>query len=178
MNLKEYKEIILSTTEDDWTVNVCTGYGSGPSFLNGFIVSTDGDGNFVSLDVETYPMIASLKKDLSISMAWGYPHNDDFNEPWANQFADSRASSDFIDFYYNGVVVFRDIYVAVDGGRCYLPLPAQQFDPESDKVIGYSITREEYNFFRIFNSMQTMVNKFDWYFDRAGFRIVDIPWME
>lgn len=172
MNLKEYKKIILNTTKEDW---VCIG---SPSYLNSISVLTDGTGNFLGIDVETFPMSASLKNDLSISIAWGFPHEREFSEPWTSRFSDPRASSDFIDFFYNRTVVFRDIIVSVDGGRCYLPLPDGVPDSKSPDFIVYNVSKEEYSFLRILDSLGDKVSEFDRYFEKAGFNILNIPWME
>lgn len=178
MNLIEYKNEILNTSQDDWTVIYCWGYGSGPSYLNRFIVSTKGGGEFENLEVNSFSVVASLKRNLSISIAWGFTNNDDFKEPWANNFPHSHATSDIVDFFYNGVVVFRDILVSVDGGKCNLPLPDQVFDSAKHEVVGYEVPSEKYDFFKILDQLEGRYSNYDRYFDRTGFVIVNKPWME
>jgi len=50
-------------------------------------------------------------------------HVDDFREPWANKFPDSRARSYYVNVYYGATLIERVILVTVDGGRARLPLP-------------------------------------------------------
>lgn len=174
MDLREYGKIIINTTLEDWKIFQCWGYGSGPSYLQSLSVWTTGQGEFSNIDIESHSMRACLKNDLSIWIASGYPHNPDFKESWANQFPDPHASSGIIDFFYNSNLVFRDIYVSVDGGRCRLPLPNLYLDNKKQK---YSIQRDKYNFFRMLDGFDGY-SQFDEYFEVVDFDIVDEPWME
>jgi hypothetical protein len=176
MDIEEYSRRVIDTTEEDWTVITCWGFGSGPSYLQNSSVVTKGKDEFSNIEIESHGMRATLKSDLLIWFACGYLSNPDFKEPWANQFSDPHASSSFVDFFYNGVLVFRDIFVSVDGGRCYLPLPDREFDPETYKVLRYTVPRDKYTFFKMLNSIDKL-SDFDRYFQRAGFEIVDTPWM-
>ncbi|MBI3300931.1 MAG: hypothetical protein HYZ72_02475 [Deltaproteobacteria bacterium] len=176
MTLREYASRILASNHDDWTVNSCWGFGSGPSYLDQIAVWTTGTGKFSNIEVHSHSVVASLKTDLSISLAWGFPHNPEFKEPWANKFPDSSASSAFVDFFYNGVLVFRDIYVSVDGGRCMIPLPDREFDKETHQVRRLIVPRGKYSFFRLLDSFEK-VSDFNSYFEGTGIEIVDTPWM-
>ncbi len=176
MNLEEYSQKIIRSTKHDWNVITCWGFGSGPSYLDRSTVWTTGKNEFSNIEVESQGMVASLKSDLSISMAWGIGSNPDFQEDWANQFPDPDARSYFIDFFYNGVLVFRDIYVSVDGGRCHLPLPDIEFDEKTHKVKRYTVPQDKYEFYEMFDGLEQL-SDFDSYFSRAGFEVVDVPWM-
>jgi hypothetical protein len=43
--------------------------------------------------------------------------------PWATRCPDPSARTAGIEIFHYGALVFRDVFVAVDGDRCYLPLP-------------------------------------------------------
>jgi hypothetical protein len=176
MNLSEYAIKIAKTNRDDWNIITCWGWSAGPSFLDRTPVLITGESNFPDIEIESHGMRASLKPDLSIGIAWGLCSNPDFKEPWANQFPDPSASSEFIDFFYNGNLVFRDIYVSVDAGRCRLPLPEREFDSKTNKVLKYTVSRDRYEFFKMFDGLE-QISDFDRYFKQAGFVIVDFPWM-
>ena len=176
MNLREYAKRIIATTSDDWTILTCWGFGSGPSYLESSSVEMNGQGDFSNIEIESHGMRASLKSDLSIWIAWGYPSNPEFREPWANQFPDSQASSHILDFFYNDVLVFRDIYVDVDGGRCYLPLPERELYPETREIRRYTVARDKYAFFKMFDSFERM-SDFERYFKEADFYLVDASWI-
>lgn len=176
MDLEQYEKQIAGTTKDDWTIIACWGFGSGPSYLERATFGVSGKGQVTTAEIDSHAVRASLKKDLAIWIAWGFPSNPDFKESWANQFDDPQANSGFVDFFYSGVLVFRDLFVSVDGGRCRLPLPDREFEPKTHKIKRYTVPREKHAFFRMLDDFE-QISHFDEYFDRAGFQIVDVPWM-
>lgn len=173
MNLNEYKSLILNTVDKDWTKIGCSGAGAGPSYKNSMSVWNKGDGEFHNIEVESHYEILSLKKDLLISVARGITHNDDFVEEWANSFPDSHATSSFIDFFYSNQLIYRDIYVSVDGGRANLPLPSMKFD-KSYNLIGLEVASEKYEFFKNINND---ISEYERYLSMAKIEIVDKEWM-
>jgi hypothetical protein len=172
MTLQEYFDRLLKTGREDWTVIACWGASSGPSYRE----RIEAEGTHVQ--VEAHSTVASLKSDLQVSLAWGFPHMRNFEEEWANSFPDRKASSHFLDFLFNGVLVFREVYVAVDGGRCMLPLPDPQTvpTPETKEITGCEISFDQCTFFRLLNSLESNVD-FDDYVRRAGIRVVEKPWI-
>ncbi len=176
MNLKEYQDQILDAEKEDWNRIACWGSGSGPSYFNKFVVWNTGGGEFSNIKVDSHDELISLKSDLSISVAWGISHNDDFKEKWANGFPDPHASSGYVDFFYYGQLVYRDIYVTVDGGRCQLPLPQMVFNRDTNDIEKLTVAKDKYHFFRLLNSLITTYD-YDSYFERAGLEIVDTSWM-
>lgn len=174
MNLEEFQNTIINTDPKDWNNISCWGAGSGPSFRDSFSVWTKGSGEFHNIEIDSHAEIYSLKSNLLISVASGISHNDDFIEEWANSFPDKHASSSFVDFFYSNQLVYRDIYVSVDGGRCAIPLPDIKFDQEKGKLPKLTVPRDKYRFFRLLNGAG-----YDYadYFSRTGIEIVDEPWM-
>lgn len=175
MNLREYERMIVDTTREDWNVITCWGFGSGPSYLeraSGVTVSLSPP----VVEVESHSMRAALKADLAIWLAWGFPINPDFKEPWANKFSDPNASSALIDFFYGSNLVYRDVYVSVDGARCMLPLPEREFDLETRNVRRYTVPANKHRFFSLLDGLESL-SDFDMYFRQAGFETVDLPWM-
>ena len=157
MNLREYASAIKETTERDWNIITCWGFSAGPSYLERSSVWTTGKGEISNIEVESQGMVTALKTNLSISIAWGITSNPDFKEEWANQFPDPSASSHMVDFFYNGSLVFRDIYVSVDGGRCSLPLPDRVFDEETKKVVRHTVPNDKYVFFKMLNGFEEIL---------------------
>lgn len=174
MTLDEYKAKILATTDDDWTRISCWGAGAGPSFRDALSVWTKGGGEFHNLEIDSHSEVLSLKSDLLISVACGITHNDDFIEKWANSFPDKHASSSFVDFFYANQLIFRDIYVSVDGGRCRLPLPDIKLDDSESGVQSLTVPDEKYQFFRVLNGTS---HDYDGYLRRAGIEVVAGKWM-
>lgn len=174
MDLREYEKLIVDTSEEDWTKISCWGAGSGPSFYNKFDVWTTGSGKFENLEIDSHSEYFSLKKDLLVSVACGIKSNDDFLEDWANKFSDSHASSYFVDFFYSGVLVYRDLCVSVDGGRASLPLPKIIFNKEKNKIEKLVISKNRYEFFKLINNYR---QDYDNYIKDAGFELIDSEWM-
>jgi len=175
MNLYEYFERVINTEAKDWNTITCWGAGSGPSYLNKFTVWNTGKGNFSNIEIDSHSNIAVLKSDITMTFAWGLSHNNDFAEEWANKFSDKKAMSSYIDFFYNGVLVFRDIIVSVDGGRCYIPLPDMEFDKETSKVKRFVVSNSKYKFVKMLNSFESTYD-YESYFSRSGLVIIDERW--
>lgn len=174
MTLEEYKKLITGAALEDWTTIGCWGAGSGPSYRDAISVWTKGGGEFHNIEIDSHAEIFSLKSNLSVSVACGITHNDDFVEEWANSFPDKHASSSFVDFFYCNQLVYRDIYVVVDGGRCRIPLPEMKFNEKTHEVELLSVPREKYEFYRLLNGTGY---DYDSYFERTGIVVVDEPWM-
>jgi hypothetical protein len=127
------------------------------------------------LKVEEHGNTAIYIPDASITMAFGLDAVEHFKEPWANNFPDSSASSSFVDLFYHGVLVYRDVFVNVDGGRAKLPLPRRIFDKQTKEVIALQVPERKYQLFKLLDEIEHL-SDFDRYFQQAGFKIVDEPW--
>ena len=174
MTLLEYKTLLLKNMYPEAWTNISCGGGGGPSYRNDFSVWTDGNGKFLNLDIKSHYGLLSLKENISVQIAYGLEDNPDFKEAWANGNPDPKASSCFVDFFYNNQLVYRDISVIVDGGRCYLPLP--QLDYDSDyKVKSIKVERERYDFFSLLNGHANSM--YDRYVKSSGFLITEESWM-
>jgi len=127
-----------------------------------------------AVDAYGHDARAVHREDVSIALAWGLVENDNFRQDWANRFADPAARSHWVDVLYQGSLVARDMYVAVDGYRCFLPVPRLELEGElpDAKVIGRTITQQEYGFFRLLDSLGGSYKEFDSYLARADIRVV------
>jgi hypothetical protein len=157
MTLDELLTMCAQSSHDDWNLMSCWGAFSGPSYL-GQVAETTPDENVYE---ETHSVRASYRPDIAIGIAWGYPSNKNWHEPWIDNFSDKSAHSDFVDFFYNGMLVQREVYVVVDGGRAYLPVPS---------VENQTITRWEYDFFKVLDGLERL-SEFDRYIRQAGISI-------
>ena len=138
---------------------------------------TSGTGEYSDVEVESHSMRASLKSDLSIWIAWGFQANPEFVEPWVENFTNPMAGSAYVDFFCNSALVYRDMYVSVDGGLCNLPMPDREFDAEGSKVFQYSVPRVKSEFFKILNSFES-ASDYDQFLERACIKLIDVaPWM-
>jgi hypothetical protein len=167
MTLDEFKQLILSSSREDWTHISCWGCGSAPSYRQAISVWTKGGDEFAGIDEKSHAEVLSLKSNLLVSIAYGLSCNDNFSEPWTNSFPDSKASSSYVDFFYSNQLVYRDLCVSVDGGRCYIPIP-------EIKEKSYVVSREKYQVFELLNSS---ADNYEDYFKKTGIQIIDKPWM-
>jgi|GEM_PF-4284147 len=159
MRLEELIQIIRESSNEDWNV-----IESNTLLSN---VTTD-DNNTVYADYHTNR--AAYRPGLSIGLAWGLNCNENFYEQWANCHPDPQASSHFLDIFYNGMLVERIIYVVIDGGRSYMPLPHREMN-ENHETIGWYVTHEEYEFFELFNSLQSFDTQYNSYLRSSGIEV-------
>jgi hypothetical protein len=170
MTFEEIINIVTSSQPADWHTTGCWGAHSGPSYRDHFSFFQIYDGHPNVLLVESHPYVSCYKPNVSINLAWGLDSLRDFKEPWANAFPDPNASSHFVDIFFNSVLVYRTVYVTVDGGRSYLPLPKNR--EELVVPSGYS------DLIRLIDNIGGKISEYDRYFDQAGFKIDHHPWPE
>jgi hypothetical protein len=177
MTLDEYLEVVAHSGPNDWNTITAWGANSGPSYRDQFSPG-EYDGQY-QLQHHEHSMRAAYKPNLGITIAWGLDRTshrpNEFSEPWHQDFPDSGASAHFVDFFYNGDLVHREVYVDVDGGRANLPLPHRDFDSETGDrptVTAYWITRWQYEFFKTLDQLERS-SDFDSYLQRAGFEVRD-----
>lgn len=173
VTFSDYFASILRSGRDDWNVIGCSG--AGPSYRDKLIEWSSRDlGKW--LEVRSHPMVATLKSDLDISLAFGLDCNKDFVEAWANGFPDPKASSHFVDFFFRGSLVHRDVYVTVDGGRGNLPLPIVEYNDDYSKIISLTVTQDADSFYRLFNQLENTSYEYDDYRKRAGIEVIPGSW--
>jgi hypothetical protein len=168
MTLRDLVGCIVRSSPSDW--NKIRGH---PSYRDKFALHDPGSGgDRFWLKVQHPDAVAAYKADLSITMAWGLDVNENFQEPWAQQFPDPHASSHYVDVFYNGALVFRKQYVSVDGGRAMVP-------PSStpDQLV---VPAAYYTFITLLDqlTLSAPISRPSDYFDRAGLRIINTPWPE
>lgn len=142
MNVNELVRAVLSSQPEEW----CRTGGPPPS---------------------RHESMAVLNTNPSVSMAWGQTLEDPYEVPWALRFPDRRASSFWVEIYLNGRAVFREVLAAVDGNRCYLPVPLAE-----DLRVAPDYTR----FASLVTAIDLAMSKFSDYFGRAGLVSTDLTW--
>jgi hypothetical protein len=174
MELEELLETIVTSDREDWHSIPCWGADSGPSYRDLFTFYEMWDGERGVLKAESHAYAAVYKPDVSITLAFGLRHVENFQEEWANQFPDPHASSSYVDVFYNNALVYRNLYVTVDGGRASLPLVTRKF--EQEKVVALEVPRSYHDFIRLISGLKGSSDMFEDYFARAGIKIVEEPW--
>jgi hypothetical protein len=170
MDLREVLNTISSSRPADWHHIACWGAFSGPSYRDHISFNEVYGGQPNVVTVESHSDVAIYIPDVDISIAWGIECNDNYREPWANQFPDPQASSGFVDVFYRNALVYRDVYVLVDGARTHLPSPRGR-----DGALQVSDKRRR--FFKLIDSIER-VSEFDRYFQDVNFAVVDVEWLD
>lgn len=161
MKLEALISLILDSNPSDWST-----ISSGPTFRDQLRDVSNNKDRWT--EINSHHTIAVYKPDISISLGFGMDWKEKFDEPWAKKFPDPEASSELIDVYYYGALVYRDISIIVDGGRAYLPMPKSRNELVVAK--GY------HDFIRLRSELSGAISQFDEYFERAGLQIGEQEW--
>lgn len=169
MKLKDLLHKIVNSTGGDWHGISCGGAISGPSYKSQLQFYENYIGQNKMLHESSHAEIAVYKSDISICMAFGFQHQEKFDEKWASKFSDANVTSFFADVFYNNALVFRHRYVTVDGGRAYLPIP-RNWDV-------LEVPSKEYQFIKLLHSIVYGNDReYDNYFRRANFKVTQEEW--
>jgi hypothetical protein len=175
MTLIDIIDVITRSDTKEWNHISCWGAFSAPSYRDKFEFYETFNGSENVLHHDAHSDTAAYKDDLSITIAWGLVCNEEFVEDWANNNPASNASSHFLDVFYNGALVFRTVYVVVDGGRCSLPVLRKTYDKQTNKVISLSAPRGYYKLISLLDAFGK-ISSFDSYWSQAGAVITDEQW--
>jgi hypothetical protein len=166
MKLEEAYAILERADADEW--QYVDGLTDG-----GFQQSVWADATLIQ--VEWHPSRAIYKPAMGLSLAWGYPDQEQFSESWAEGFPDSNARSHFLDLQWNGIVVKRWQRVSVDGGRCGLPVPRidlDRSDPSQPKITAHWISGYTASLFELVETLERgNTAQFYDYLSRAGIEV-------
>lgn len=162
MTLEDLLKAIENSDPSDWN------YITRPTFAQD-IQQVSGGHPVPWVEVDEHSSLLVFRPDLSITIAMGIRHLDEFYEDWARKgFADPGASSSWVDFRYNGVPVLRELLVHVDGARAGLPVPAHG---------SLDIPSRQYAIWQLIDEITGSGNFAD-YFKRAGLQISKAYWPE
>ncbi len=163
MDLQTYLDMIANSHFDDWTrVHQ-------PLYLAAISSGESGDGR-KWVETEHPHLIATYKRDLSVSMAIGLQDSqwECVEDEWVKRFPDPTAWLYWLDFLFNGVQVLRTPIVVVNGGRAGLPMP------ERDTMI---VPHRLFQVAKLVDQLQGGQD-FNLSFSRAEMKIADHPWPE
>lgn len=161
MGLEELRRLIAHSDRGDWNVISCFG--------RPFFLPWRPGGEF-----NEHHARAAYRPNLAVGIAWGITDNEDFHEDWSEKFPVQRAYSCIADLFYNGMLVDRETYVVVDGGRACLPIPTDR-----ETLV---VSRWRHDFVKLLDEFgyypgvrrgvgDQSPSQFDDYFRRAGFSV-------
>ncbi|PRZ34790.1 hypothetical protein CLV47_12322 [Antricoccus suffuscus] len=181
MKFTDVRDIIQSSRPSDWNYVPCWGSDSGPSYRTKWEKMT-GPNSTWELHHQEHDHIAAYKPDVGVTLAWGMPmyadNHPEMTPDWIDKFplVDS-VSYYFIDVFWNGSVIDRDLYTVMDS-RTYLPLPNPIYN---ETAVGSTAARERYEVTHYQVALARLVNNlanhqdtdFDQALNRTGFALVD-----
>ena len=169
MNLRKLIDTVIDSASEDWHPIT-----EGPSFRDHLEFCEVYDGQANVLHAEAHGTVGVYIPDVSITIAWGLEWNKDFREEWCKKFPDPKAHGGFLDMFFNNALVYRAVYVWVDG--IFLPLPRYTKD---DKL---EVTKRACELMKVIDRMgmspRQDFNPYESVVERAGFTVVDEEWPE
>jgi hypothetical protein len=167
MNLRELLNTVSGSSPEDWHGIGCWGHSSGPSYHDH--LSYRGQSNV--FHVKTHSDVAVYIPDVSITMAYGLDIAEgNYEQEWVKNFPNGNARIHYVDVFFNNALVYRDAYVAVDGGGILLPVPRRADNGDLE------VAERACMFVKLLDSMSQSGSEFDVSIKRAGFKVVDTEW--
>src|SRR5437763_81460 len=121
MTLDELRNLVLASGPYDWNRILPIG----ATYLNRF--GTVGHpGRESHLEHSEHTNRASYLHDVNLGLAWGMDvdADDDGDRvalPWRDRFPDKKVSRAFVELFWAGMLVDRELIYYADGGRVVLP---------------------------------------------------------
>jgi len=113
---------------------------------------------------------ACLKEDLSLVIGWNKVIDAEFPAKFKNDCADKSVSLNEFTVLFNNAVVFKHRYLAIDGGKFYIPVPEYQ----GSKFV---VIEEELIFWQFLNRISNPGSKQEAYMDKLGVEIFQTDWL-
>ena len=163
MNLRQVLQRISESAPSDWQLIFR------PTFRHRFNEILTAEGEVAALDQDEHAVMVTLRSDIEISMAYGMVEQGAVPLASDNPFASENARSVFLDIFYQGRTVHREIILKVDRNRCLLPSPTSWEKP-------VMVPLGQANLVRLIHSLAGPPTDFESYFEQAGMRHADVPW--
>lgn len=163
MKLQEILERISVSAPSDWELIFR------PTFRHRFHEILNADGDVAALDQDEHSVMFTLRSDIEISMAYGLVEKGAVPLSPDNPFANENARTVYLDIFYQGRMVHREVVLNIDRNRCLLPLPTSWEKP-------VLVPLAQSNLVKLIHSLAGPPTDFDAYFEKAGMRNADVPW--
>ncbi len=158
MRYDEVTSMITTSSTSNWEI-----LQSGPHYLDSFGEVSSSGQHWIEVGYHDY--LAVYKADVTLRMAWGMGMEDNLTfEGWI--WPDRSISRFLVDGFLQGALVARWGLLSVDGGRCYLPSPNQEYEEESPgqyRGLGWTAPTSHVALARLINNL---VNRPEGEFDR------------
>jgi hypothetical protein len=112
-SLVRIRQMIRASEVDDWSV-----VQYGPTYLDAFGMVGTSTGSYV--EQREHTSRAVFTADVSLGLAWGMSKEEPFE--WsASPWPDKRTVNEYVDVFWNGMLIERLVVTSVDGHRGLLP---------------------------------------------------------
>ncbi|MBM3546341.1 MAG: hypothetical protein FJX54_05285 [Alphaproteobacteria bacterium] len=164
MRLDQYLALIGDSKVEDWRLI------TRPTFRHHFHRGTDEKGEEVSVEVDEHRVAMSFSQNIRITLAYGLVSDSHYRIDPKHKFGLLNARSEFVDCFYDNILVHRETVVRVARQRCVLPEPADWTESP------IRVPRRKARFARLIHVLAGPLTDFDEYFKEAGMVEVEAPW--
>lgn len=166
MRLDKLQDTVKNSTRDDWVEMSC--WDTRPSYKYFFDVVMAGKNSGIT-DVRTHNTVSCFKPNIMITMAFGLTieGNDSIGKFYPNK----EVTTQILDFFYAGALVWRDEYMWLDGFRVLMPQPRAVYDKKKGDY-DYYCSGERLDFYKF-----VIDDKADFPTDRENFHLENKPWI-
>jgi hypothetical protein len=164
MRLDHYLTLIGDSKPEDWRLF------SRPTFRHHFVRSTDEKSEEVSVEVDEHRVAMCFSPNIRITLAYGLVAEPNYQIDRKHKFGLLNARAEFVDCFYDNILVHRETVVRVARQRCVLPEPADW------TVVPVKVPRRKARFAKLIHTLAGPLTEFDQYFQDAGMVEVEAPW--
>lgn len=174
MDFESYIDTIARSAPADWNVE------EDPLFFHPASITMGPEAATASLftaaaepsagPLPAVHFIMAYRRDLSITMAYGMPSRVPLRSDFAARFPDPRASMKRLDFFYNASLVFREVFISVDGEQGILPVP------NPGPTAPYEAPRRKCAVARLIHQLTNPMRDFDDYLTYVNLKAIDEFW--
>ena len=164
MRLDQYLALIGDSKPEDWFLM------TRPTFRHHFTRVTDDKGEEVSLEADEHKVVLSYAPNIRITLASGLVADTDYRIDSSHKLALLNARSEFVDCFYDNILVHRETVVRVARQRCVLP------EPGDWTTTPIKVPKRKARFAKLIHTLAGPLTEFDEYFKEAGMVEVDAPW--
>ena len=167
MDLRKLIDTVIDSAAEDWNL-----IADAPSFRDHLEFYEVYGGQPNVLHAKAHDRVGVYIPDISITIAWGLEWREDFKADWCKNFPDPKAHGGFLDMFFNNALVYRAVYVWVDG--IFLPLPRHTQDDTLEVTIRACDLMKVID--RMARAHAKISTRYESDVKRAGFTVVDEEW--
>ncbi len=167
MDLEQVRSLITNSRPEDWERIRHNSYFLPRHSTDAVAEDTE------SVKVDEHEVLVVYKPDVDLRLAWGLVEEPDLHVEWAPPWPNPKVARLFVDTFWAGALIDREVVYSVDGGRCYLP--EQDRDGASTGVIdgvtsGFVVDEAVARRARLINELTSSQGvEFDSYMQQARF---------